>query len=359
MARTRAPVRFKIDRGSNRTFYEQVRDQLINLAHFGTLAAGQRLPTVRQLARDGNINLKTAFKICRQLARAGLVEIRPQSGIFVRSGRSEVEQAYRRGVSQFLERVKKDAARLNLTPRRLSHLLALDTKPAPRAGPVDALRRAAPREGALSRAAAAGPRVTCAVLECNREQTRLFAAQIERNLGVRAVPLEVFAANPPARSTQTLREADFLVTTDFHWEEGLRVARRFRKKMLRVRLDPGFLEMILTSARQGPFTMILTDISFRQRLREGLAAYLRPEELDRIRLVHCADRAGIRKAVEVCGRVYVSPLCEEKVEPLLGDGVRRVRHDNMIAPDSLRELSENLWLYPLRRRKAVLSTQRR
>ncbi len=155
-------VHFHIDRDSSRPFYEQVQDQFINLVHFGALSAGHRLPTVRQLARDGGINLKTAFKIYRALAKAGLVEIRPQSGVFVRSGRGKVEQAYRRSVREFLDRAKSEAARLNLTPRRLAHLLVM-------------------KNGAGGAPAA---QVTCAGLECNREQIRLFAGELERKLGL-------------------------------------------------------------------------------------------------------------------------------------------------------------------------------
>lgn len=320
-----APVRFQIDRSSTRPFFDQVQDQLINLVHFGALSAGHRLPTVRQLALDGGINLKTAFKIYRSLARAGLVEIRPQSGIFVRSSRGKLEQAYRHSVREFLDRVKGEAAGLNLTPRRLAHLLAIET-------------------GSEN-----GFQVTCAVLECNREQTHLFAAELERKLGVKALPVELFAPNPPRRAPETLRGTDFLVTTDFHWEEGLRFAQRYRKKILRLRLDPGFLKMIMSAARKGPFLMILTDTAMQQRFRQALAHRLKPAEIDRIRVVNAGNRAGIEEASHRGGCVYVSPLCEEQVLPTLGRGVRIVRHDNMIAADSLQELKENLLFYPLGR----------
>lgn len=325
MAMKPSVIRFEIDRASARSFFEQVRDQLINLVHFGAMAPGYRLPTVRQLARDGEINLKTAFKIYRALARAGLVEIRPQSGIFVRSGRGKMEQAYRQSVRLFVERVKAEAALLNLTPQRLAHLLAKD-------GLVP-------------------ERVTCAVLECNREQTRLFCAELERQLGVRAIPLELFAPSPPRDAASILRKADFLLTTDFHWEEGHKTAQRYRKKILRLRLDPSFIRMILAAARRGPFTMIITDTSIQQRMRQAMAQYLKPAEIDRIRLVHESDLAGIAEAAARGGRVYISPLCIEKVQPLLGPKVRTVQHKNLIAKDCLRELQESMMFYPLDAKK--------
>src|SRR5258708_13864271 len=114
MPKRKEAVRFEIDRSSGRPFYEQVQDQFVNMLHFGAIEPGSRLPTVRQLAEDGGINLKTAFKIYRSLQRAGLVEIRPQSGVFVRSGRGKVEHVYRKSVTEVLDRVKTHGGRLDL-----------------------------------------------------------------------------------------------------------------------------------------------------------------------------------------------------------------------------------------------------
>lgn len=332
MPKRKEAVRFEIDRESGRPFYEQVQDQFINMLHFGAIAPGSRLPTVRQLAKDGGINLKTAFKIYRAMADAGLVEIRPQSGVFVRSGRGKMEQVYRKSVSEFLERVETEAARLNLTSRRLVYLLGL---------------RAGKASNGSATSAAASPEVICAVLECNREQTRMFAMEIESKLGVKAEPVEIFSATPPANAPRILRDADFFVTTDFHWEEGARVAQRYRKKILRLRLDPKFLQLILTSARKGPFTMIVTDTAIQERFRHGLAPYLKPKELDRIRMVHPDDQAGIAAVNRAGGRVYVSPLCEEQVLPLLEPSLTLVKQENLIAASSMRELKEDLLFYPL------------
>ncbi len=324
------PLRFEIDRHSDRPFFDQVRDQFVNMLHFGTISPGSRLPTVRQLAEDGGINLKTAFKIYRALRRAGLVEIRPQSGVFVRSGRGKVESVYRRSVVEFLDRVESEASRLNLTPRRLVHLLSLRQKNGTRA--------------ALKGAAAP---VTCAILECNREQTRMFALELENKLGIKAEPVEAFAASPPPGLDQVLRHADFFATTDFHWEEGARLAQRYRKKILRLRLDPKFLKLILASARKGPFAMIVTDTSIQERFRQSFAHYLKPAELARLRMVHPDDRAGIAEINRSGGRVYISPLCYQQVRPLISSSVTEVHQDGLIAASSLRELKEDLLFYPL------------
>ncbi len=324
MPHPQKPVRFEIDRESGRPFYEQIQDQFINMLHFGAIAPGSRLPTVRQLAEDGGINLKTAFKIYRAMGQAGLVEIRPQSGVFVRSGRGKAEQVYRKSVTEFLDRVEAEASRLNLTSHRLIHLLGLRNGNGANKHPV-----------------------TCAVLECNREQTRMFALEIERKLGVKAEPVEVFSATPPANAAKVLTQADFFVTTDFHWEEGVRFAQKYRKKILRLRLDPKFLRLILTSARKGPFTMVVTDTSIQGRFRQSFVPYLKPSELDRISMVHPGDKKAIKSLNERGGRVYISPLAEKQVRPLLDPKLEIVHQNNLIAADCLEELREDLLFYPL------------
>lgn len=323
-AKAGSKVRFRVDRKAGRPFYDQVRDQLISFTHFGTVQSGVRLPTVRQLARDGKINLKTAFKIYQGLAQEGLVEIRPQSGVFVRSTQPSAERAYRRSVTEFLRRVINEAGKLKLSPPRLAHLLSV------RAG------NSSTRD------------ISCAVLECNREQTQLFSREIERRLNMRAYPVELHNGAVSREARAALRAADFLVTTDYHWDEALRLAQRSQKKVFRVNLDPAFLEMILKAARRGLLAMVLTDTSFYPRFRAAVSAYLTPEELGRIRFVHCDDRAGIAAAARQCRFLYVSPLCEEQVLPQVGRRPRLLRRENMISCESLEELKENLLFYPLR-----------
>jgi DNA-binding transcriptional regulator YhcF (GntR family) len=337
MPKRKQAFRFEIDRHSDRPFFDQVRDQFVNMLHFGVISPGSRLPTVRQLAEDGGINLKTAFKIYRALGQAGLVEIRPQSGVFVRSGRGKAEGVYRRSVVEFLNRVESEATRLNLTTRRLIHLLSL------RNGKEHGAAAPADREASFARMAP----VTCAVLECNREQTRTFALELERKLGVKAEPVEAFANTPPAGLDRVLRQADFFATTDYHWEEGARLAQRYRKKILRLHLDPKFLKLILASARKGPFAMIVTDTTIQERFRQSFAPYLKPMELDRLRMVHPGDKAGIAAINHAGGRVYISPLCEKQVRPLLSPSLIVVHQENMLAAASLKELKEDLLFYPV------------
>jgi GntR family transcriptional regulator len=86
---------FKIDLKSGVPFYRQIIDQVKAAIATGTIAAGDRLPTVRQLAVDLSINPNTVSRAYTELELTGLVETQMGSGTFVGDRtveRDDVEQ---------------------------------------------------------------------------------------------------------------------------------------------------------------------------------------------------------------------------------------------------------------------------
>ncbi|MFC3652395.1 PLP-dependent aminotransferase family protein [Dyella humi] len=65
--------------------YEQLANQLRTQIAQGALRAGERLPSIRQLARSHDVSIATAVQACLQLEREGLAQARPRSGYFVRA----------------------------------------------------------------------------------------------------------------------------------------------------------------------------------------------------------------------------------------------------------------------------------
>ncbi len=65
------------------TLYEQLAGRLQAAIEHGSLRAGDRLPSVRDLARREQVSLATAVSSYRHLENLGLVEARPKSGYYV------------------------------------------------------------------------------------------------------------------------------------------------------------------------------------------------------------------------------------------------------------------------------------
>jgi DNA-binding transcriptional MocR family regulator len=70
-------------RADPRLLYEQIAAQIVQLIDNGTLAVGERIPSVRSLSRQQQISVATVLQAYRLLENRGRIEARPQSGYFV------------------------------------------------------------------------------------------------------------------------------------------------------------------------------------------------------------------------------------------------------------------------------------
>lgn len=73
----------RIDAQAALPVYEQIREQVTRMAVLGTLPAGTRLPTIRQLATDLGIAKGTVAKAYTLLESTAVVESRGHKGTFV------------------------------------------------------------------------------------------------------------------------------------------------------------------------------------------------------------------------------------------------------------------------------------
>ena len=64
--------------------YEHLADELGQAIDRGSLRAGDRLPSVRRLAQERSVSVATVLEAYLRLENAGLIEVRPKSGHFVR-----------------------------------------------------------------------------------------------------------------------------------------------------------------------------------------------------------------------------------------------------------------------------------
>jgi len=64
--------------------YEHLADELGQAIDRGALRGGDRLPSVRRLAQERSVSVATVLEAYLRLENAGLIEVRPKSGHFVR-----------------------------------------------------------------------------------------------------------------------------------------------------------------------------------------------------------------------------------------------------------------------------------
>jgi GntR family transcriptional regulator len=86
---------FRLDLHSGVPVYRQLIDQVMGGIAAGTLAGGDQLPTVRQVAVDLSINPNTVVRAYRELEIRGTLETQQGTGTFVshkKVKRDEVER---------------------------------------------------------------------------------------------------------------------------------------------------------------------------------------------------------------------------------------------------------------------------
>ena len=87
--------RFALDLHTGVPVYRQLIDQVRTGIASGSLAAGDQLPTVRQLAVDLAINPNTVMRAYRELELGGLLETHQGTGTFISDKKPENKSAER------------------------------------------------------------------------------------------------------------------------------------------------------------------------------------------------------------------------------------------------------------------------
>jgi GntR family transcriptional regulator len=119
----------RIEKGSAVPISSQVAEQIATLCASGKLVPGERLPSVRELARELAVNQNTILRVYERLVRDGLLEMRHGQGTFVAEdiGGSTLVAHRKRLLEEFRQLARQGVA-LGLDSDHLHELLtaALD-----------------------------------------------------------------------------------------------------------------------------------------------------------------------------------------------------------------------------------------
>ncbi len=105
----KTPFAFRLDLHSGVPVYRQLIDQVMAGVAAGSLAPGDQLPTVRQVAVDLAINLNTVARAYRELEIRGFLETQQGTGTFISRQKVKRDEVERRRqleqlVSEFVAR---------------------------------------------------------------------------------------------------------------------------------------------------------------------------------------------------------------------------------------------------------------
>lgn len=316
-------VQFFLDKDRKSTLFEQAREQLIAARHTGKVHAGDRLPSVRQVAAGNQINIKTVFSIYQRLQEEGFITLRTGSGAYVADvNRSELDQAYCLSLLRLIKSNLSEARLLRLEPGEYSHLVR---------NFIDRSRLKAAR---------------VAVIECSEEQIDVFAHEITSRLDVRVVPLLLSQLEAPGDSTaKLLSRVDYFATTDFHFQEVRSLTAKYRREVVQLRLNPAFIPTIVEGARRGRVLMVVSNTSYFPAFCRSLLDIGTPRSVvARIAAVDDRDHDHLRAAISQAQAVYVSPVCDPRVLSMIPQHVQRLEFDFILSQESV-EMLEAITLF--------------
>lgn len=218
----------------------QLRQRLIAELHLGLRKPGDRLPSARDVAHALDADHRVVLAAYRELARDGLVEFRPRSGVYV------AEAALAGG---------------DLLPRLAEWALEVFVEGLARAVPAPELPERLRRCLETVRL-----RATC--VECNLDQLHSLCVELHRDYGLESTALELDALAAESDETRAiLRDTDLIVTTSFHAAAVKRVAERAGKPWLAIAIRTDIIAEMMRLLRDGPLYIVGTDPRFREKVR--------------------------------------------------------------------------------------------
>ena len=217
---------------------ETLRQRIQAGLHLGTLALGDRLPSIRTVTAELHAGSRLVLAAYRQLATEGLVRLQARSGIFIEADSHRDDE---------------------LLPEVPTWVIELFLRGLTRGIPPTELRRQA-------RLCLDSARVRAACLECNDDQLYALRGQLHDDYGfdVCGIDLNVLERGTPL--PPCTGKADLLVTTRFHAAEARRLGRRLHRPVIVVALDTVLVTEVRRLLAQGAVWWVCTDPRFAAKL---------------------------------------------------------------------------------------------
>lgn len=293
----------------------RLRARLLNELHMGTRRAGDRLPSIRAMARETGEDHRVVARAYHALEQEGLVEVRGRSGVWVadpqENGAAAAEETgwmaevlasgWERGISCADQRAK--------------------------------LERCADGSG-----------LRCACVESNEDQMVAYCRELGQLTRMRMEPVYVapndceWVTDPAVRerTAQELAAADLVVTTQYHSVAVRRLLGADPVPVVVLRINPALAQAVRDRLARAHLTVVSASREFGDRLRLMYADSMRSP--DRIRVV-LAEHAAQPGALDPGEPVLLTRAARER----MGRAAPRrlvFGHSPTVAPETLHELAE-------------------
>lgn len=201
--------------------------------HLGLTGESARLPGVRELALEYEVNPRTVLSAYKQLEEEGLLDLRQRSGAYVVSREKKAADP-----ASWLTDVLVDVVQRGMPAPDFSEHVhrALKTR-----------------------------RVQAAVLECNTDQISSISEELQRDYGIAPFAVDVETVGKDGLPIQ-LRQADLLVTTPYHASQVRRISKQSGVPSIALTMCTDLWAAVGRLLTAGPMYFVVTDPRFAGKL---------------------------------------------------------------------------------------------
>jgi DNA-binding transcriptional regulator YhcF (GntR family) len=220
------------------------RELILAALHAGQVQPGDRLPSIREMARTCGMTAYAVTTMYKRLEEEGLLEARDRSGVFVTRPQSEVRRRLPDTASWLVE----------VLVQAFEHQLKVT------------------QVADLVRSWTAGVRLRCVCAESIVDARVALETELREQFGLQSTSVSgVEEGSATAHPPPAVRNADILVTTCYHAHRLQAIARTLGKPVVVATLNPAMITAIRTHVRDtGQLTVICAEPAFGERVRAAL-----------------------------------------------------------------------------------------
>ncbi len=114
----------RLDHQSGESIYRQIVEQVKFKVASGQLKAGEKLPSIREMAKDLKINPRTVVKAYEELQAVGLVVRRQGQGVFITESQAALPARVRhKAIADLASRLLSEASRMGASGDEVQAIL--------------------------------------------------------------------------------------------------------------------------------------------------------------------------------------------------------------------------------------------
>jgi len=320
---------FQLEEPYNLPYYLQLKNILKSRIQSGIIKSN-KLPPVRQVARDFGVSVNTVLRAYNELGREGIVTSEVGKGTFVNITRQELQSHNRQVLLQkIIEHSMEEALSLEFSMEEYQRAVTdyINEK-------LEMMQK-----------------IKLCFVECNIEQLTYFTNHLELDPHIQRTPilLEDLRKQNKAAIQETV-DCDILVTSFYHLREVQKDFEYLDKPIIGINIEPDVTTLIRVARIPSNNTIgiVTTSLQFKKEIREVL------EKLNiafsRVLETNSHKDETVKHIVRQCDAVLVSPKQKKTVQGFARDGTEVIEF--VFTPD--RTSINNLKLAILELKKGMI-----